>query len=169
MAVKVTAAARIGVFCARHCLALAVTVAAACVLWTVAYIALLFWALLTNSGLGGPFAYPAGLLYLFVATTATCIFLFFPCTALAEWFVRRRGLSIIVQIPISVILLALLCLAAAGIAAMVGSPPAIGDLLAGAGVLFLSLLVPFGLYWWVAQSLPLSLALIQRLRGILRP
>lgn len=162
-------AGRLGVFCARHCLAVAVTVAAACVVWSVAYIALLLWALLTDSGVGGPLAYPAGLLFVFLATTTASCILFFPCTALAEWFVRRRGLPMIVQIPFSVVLLALCCLIAAGIASTIGSHPAFGGSLIVFGMLFLSLLVPFGLYWWVAQSLPLFLSLIQRLRAVLRP
>jgi hypothetical protein len=162
-------AGRIGVFCARHFLAVGVTVMAACVMWTVVYIALLIWAMMTDGGVGGPLAYPAGLLFVFSATLAASCILFFPCSALAEWFVRRRGLSIFAQIPFSMLLLALQCLAAVGIAMMIGSHPGFGDLFAGLGLLYLSLLVPLGLYWWVAQSLPLFLALIQRLRGMMRP
>jgi hypothetical protein len=134
----------------------------------MSYIALLLWAVLTDSGVGGPLAYPAGLLFFFVAITAASLILFFPCTAFAEWIARRRGLPIFAQIPLSVILLALLCLAAAAGASIIGSQPGFGDLLAGFGVLFLSLLLPFGLYWWVAQSLPLFLALLKRLRAMLR-
>ena len=161
-------AGRIGSFCARHFLALGVTVAAACLVWTVIYFALLLWAVFTNSGIGGPLAYPAGLLFFFVATTAASLILLFPSTALAEWFSRRRGFPILAQIPVSVAVLALLCLIAVSIASAVGSQPTLHGVSVGFGVLFLVLLVPLGLYWWAAQSVPLLLSLINRLRGTLR-
>ena len=116
-------AGRIGSFCARHFFALAVTVAAACVVWTVPYFALLLWSGFTGSGLGGPLAYLAGLLFFFVAATVASLLLFLPSTAFAEWFARHRGFPILAQIPVSVIVLALLCLAAVSIASGVGSPP----------------------------------------------
>jgi hypothetical protein len=160
-------AGRIGSFCARHLLALAVTVAAACVVWTIIYFALLLWAVFTDSGLGGPLAYPAGLLFFFVATTVVSLVLLLPSTAIAEWFARRRGLPILAQIPVSIVALALLCLVAGGIASAVGSQPTFHGVSVGFGVLFLALLMPLGLYWWAAQSIPLLLSLIHRLRDIL--
>jgi hypothetical protein len=151
---------------ARHLLALAVTVLAACVFWTVTYLALLLWAVFTGSGLGGPLAYPAGLLFFLVAATAACLLLLLPATALAEWFARRRGFPVLAQIPISVVMLALLCLIAVGIASSVGSKPTLHGVSIGFGILFSALLLPLGLYWWVVQSIPLLRALINRLRGI---
>lgn len=156
-------AARIGSFCARHCLALTVTVAAACVVWTVTYFALLLWAVCTDSDIGGPLAYPAGLLFSFVASTAASLILLFPSTAFAEWFARRRGFPILVQIPVSVVALALLCIIAIGIIFTVGSQPSLHGVAFSFGILFLSLLVPLGLYWWAAQSIPLLLSLMRRL------
>lgn len=161
-------AGRIGSFCARHFLALLITVATACVVWTVTYFALLLWAALTDSGIGGPLAYPAGLLFFFVATTAASLVMLFPATALAEWFAQRRGFPILMQIPISVSFLAVLCLVVIGIASAVGSRPTVHGVSVGFGVLFLALLVPLGLYWWVAQSGRLLLSFIQCLRGTLR-
>jgi hypothetical protein len=161
-------AGRIGGFCARHLLALVTTVAVACMVWTVTYFALLLWAALTASGIGGPLAYPAGLLFFFVATTAASLVLLLPATALAEWFTRRRGFPILAQIPVSVGFLALLCLVVIGIASAVGSPPTLDGVSVGFGILFLALLVPLGLYWWTAHSGPLLLSLIQRLRDVLR-
>ncbi|HCN28394.1 MAG TPA: hypothetical protein DIT64_06415 [Verrucomicrobiales bacterium] len=154
-------AGRIGSFCARHFLALAVTVAAACVIWTITYFALLLWAVLAGGGIGGPLAYPAGLLFFIVAATAACLILLFPATALAEWFARRCGFPIVAQIPLSVAALALLCL----VASAVGAQPTLQGVLVGFGVLFLTLLMPLGLYWWAAQSVPLLLSLIQRVCG----
>ena len=161
-------AGRIGSFCARHCLALAVTVTAACVVWTVAYLALLVWAVFTNGGIGGPLAYPAGLLFFFLFTTASSLILLLPATALAEWFACRRGLPVLAQIPISVAALALLCLAAVAILSAIGSQFTLHGVTIGFGILFLALLLPLGLYWWAAQSIPLLLSLLQHLRGSAR-
>ena len=161
-------AGRIGSFCARHFLALGVTVAAACAVWTVTYFALLLWAVLVGGGLGSPLAYPAGLLFFFVATTAASLVLLFPATALAEWFARRRGFPILVQIPVSVVALALICFVVVSIASAAGSQPTLRGVSVGFGVLFLALLVPLGLYWWMAQSGPLVLSLLGRIRHILR-
>ena len=161
-------AGRIGGFCARHFVALVVTVVAACVVSTATYFSLLLWAVFTDSGIGGPLAYPAGLLFFSVATTAASLVLLFPSTALAECFVRRRGLPILAQIPVSVAALAVFCLVAVGIASAVGSQPTLHGFSVGFCVLFLALLVPLGLYWWAAQSVPLLISLVRRLRGILR-
>jgi hypothetical protein len=155
----IQAAGRIGSFCARHLLALLVTVAVPCVLWTVAYFALLLWAVVTDGGLGGPLAYPGGLVFLFVAAMVASLVLFFPATALAEWLARRRAYPILAQIPFSVAVLAVLCLILSSIRGISVS----------FGALFAALLLPLGLYWWTAQSGPLLLSLFQRLRSILLP
>jgi hypothetical protein len=161
-------AGRIGSICIRHCLALAITVLAACALWTITYFALLLWAVFTDSGIGGPLAYPAGLLFFFLASTAAGLVLFLPSTALAEWFARRRGFPILAQIPLSVAGLAMLCFVMVGIASAVRAQPTLYGVSVSFGVLFFALLVPLGLYWWAAQSGPLLLSLLRRLRGIFR-
>jgi hypothetical protein len=92
----------------------------------------------------------------------------FPSTALSEWFARRRGFSILTQIPVSVATLAVLCLVTVIIASAIGSQPKLQGISIGFGFLFLTLLVPLGLYWWAAQSFPFLHSLIQRLRALLR-
>jgi hypothetical protein len=151
-------------FCARHFLALVITVAVPCVLWTIAYFALLLWAMITGGGIGGPLAYPAGLLFFFVAATVASLVLLLPSTALAEWFARRNGLPIIAQIPISVGILALLCFLLVAVAASVDAAPSTKSVSVGFGVLFIVHLLPLGLYWWTAQSGPLLLSLFRRWR-----
>ncbi len=158
-------AASVGGFCARHGLALIVTVAVPCVLWTAAYIALLVWAMITDSGIGSPLAYPAWLLFFFVAAMVGGLCLLFPSTALAEWIAKRRALPIIAQIPISVAMLAVLCLAAVFMTAALGMQSSLHGFSIGFGVLFVAHLLPLGLYWWVSQSGPLLLALIRRVRS----
>jgi hypothetical protein len=158
-------AARIVSFSAQHLLALSVTVAAACAAWTILYFALLLWALLTNGGIGSPLAYPAGLLFVALATAVTSFVLLLPSTALAAWIAHRSRLPIFAQIPLSVGALALLSKIAVGIASRMGAMPALNGTPISFGVLFLVLLLPLGVYWFAMQSVPLLLSLLRRLRG----
>jgi hypothetical protein len=158
----------IGGFCARHLLALVVTVVVPCVLWTVAYFALLLWAAFTGGGIGGPLAYLGGLLFFFVAASVACLALLFPSTALVEWIARHRGWPIFAQIPISVAMLGLLGFVWVAVAAAAGVVPSFQGVSVGFGVLFVAHLVPLGIYWWTAQSGPLLLSLLKRIRGARR-
>jgi hypothetical protein len=160
-------AGRIGGFCARHFLALVVTVAAPCVLWTLAYFALLIWAAASDGGIGSPIAYPLMLFFIVVGATAVALTVFLPSTALAEWFARRRGLPVLAQIPISVAVLAVFCFAISGVIVATGAHP-LGYFFTDFVLLFLAHLVPLGLYWWVAQSGPILISLLQRLLSIFR-
>lgn len=161
-------AGRIGAFVARHLLAIVVTVTAACVLWTVIYLALLLCTRLAGGGLGSPASFPIGLLFILVAGTAVSMTLFLPATALSEWFARRRGFPIVAQIPISVAIFALLCFATASTTAALGFQPTLRSVFVSFGVLFAANLLPLGIYWWVVQSGPLLLTLFRRLRSIIR-
>jgi hypothetical protein len=158
----ILAAGRAGALLARHFLALLVTVMVACLLWTVTYFALLLWAAFSGGGLGSPASYPIGLLFVLAAGTAVSILLFLPSTTLAEWFARRRGFPILGQIPITVAVFAVLCLAAAGLVAAFVPQPGLRGFSIGFGSLFLINLVPLGIYWWSAQSGPLLLSLFRR-------
>ncbi|MEO7268252.1 MAG: hypothetical protein ABIW49_03495 [Knoellia sp.] len=144
-------AARMGSFGARHVFALASTVAACCLAWTLAYGALLLWTVVTDGGVGGPLVHPAGLLFTFVAASFVGLALSLPSTVGSEWIARRGGWPVLVQIPLSVVGLALLCL---GVVVL-------GDVPLGFGLLFLALLVPLGIYWWSAQSGPLLLSMVR--------
>ncbi len=157
-------------FCIRHLFAFFVTVAAACVVWTIVYFALLLWAIFTDGGIGGPLAYPAGLLFVLVSSTLAVFLLFLPSTALAELVARRCGFPILSQIPISIALLALLCLLVVGIVRAYGHGTLMfEELFAALGVFFGINLLPMGLYWWVAQSGPLVLSIYRRFRPNKRP
>jgi hypothetical protein len=140
----------------RHAFASFATIAAACAIWTVTYVGLLLWAIVSNEGLGGPLAYPGGLLFIGVAAAVSCLLLFFPATVSAEWICRSRALPILAQIPIAVVVLAVLCLLA-GVALRVSTVAipfgaSVRDFIAW--LFFLSLL-PIGFYWWIAQAAPL--------------
>jgi len=147
-------AVRGGVFLLRHLLALAGLVALGCFFWTVVYFGLLLWALTSGGGIGGPLAYPAGLVVVFCLGVGAGLGLLLPATALAEWLVGRRHWPVLAQIPVSVALLVLICSAIV----FAGS----GELSTGflnqlaiVGVLVALNLVPLGIYWWIAQSGPL--------------
>ena len=152
-------------FCGRHFFALLVIVVLACVAWTVAYFALLFWATVSGGGIGGPLAYPAGLLFAAVATVAAGIAFFLPSTRFAEWFARRRGLPILAQIPISLVCLGVLCLILVGVVqANRQEPFAIKTFLGWTAFLIGIQLLPLGIYWWIAQAGPLAMSVLRRFR-----
>lgn len=155
---------RIGGFCARHLLATLVMVSTLCVLWTVTYFALLIWAAVSGGGLGSLASYPLGLLLALVGGTVVSLTLFLPATALAEWIAKRRGLPILAQIPISIAILAALCLLVVGIVIAAGMQATFRGIASGFTLLFLAHLPPLGLYWWVAQSGPLLVSFYKRLR-----
>jgi len=166
-AVRITGA--IGSIVARHALATAVTVIAACVVWTVTYLTLLFWALVTNSGLGSPLSYPAGLLFIALISLAGSLILLLPSTALAELLAKTFRLPILAQLPISLAFLALLCTIAAFSTVATASVPLILDPWKQAALLFLTTLVPLGVYWWTVQCIPLLIALFRKLSKPFRP
>ena len=153
----------------RHSLATLVMVLVLCVLWTVTYFALLVWAAVSGGGLGSPAAYPLGLLLALVGGTVVSLTLFLPATALAEWIAKRRRLPIFVQIPISIAILAALCLLVIGIAVAAGMQASFRSGAAGFAMFFLAHLLPLGLYWWVAQSGPLLVSFFKQLCKSLSP
>lgn len=112
-----------------------------------------------GGGIGGPLAYPAGILVVIVAATVSSLVLLLPSTALAEWFAKRRRLPVIAQIPISVAVLAVLCFVLIAVAISVDADPSFGGGAVGFGGLFIGHLLPLGLYWWTAQSGPLLFSL----------
>ncbi|MES2923243.1 MAG: hypothetical protein V4819_16930 [Verrucomicrobiota bacterium] len=160
----VRSAGRVGCFFARHSLATAAIVLAFCVLWTIAYLALLLWAMIADGGIGSPVVYPIGLLLAVAGGTALAIMLFLPCTALAEWIAKRRELPVLFQIPISTGLLAMVCAGIIGTGAVADSHVTLQSIIVGYGVLFFALLFPLGLYWWTSKCGPLLLALFEHFR-----
>lgn len=162
-------AGRVGFFCARHLFALIVTIAVPCALWTVVYIMMLVWAVLAGGGVGGPLVYPLGLLFLMAAGTAASLFLLFPATVMAEWYAWRRGLPALAQIPISVVILAAICLAIAATSIALGWRPPLYSGSADFVFSFLALLLLLGVFWWAAQSGPVLLSLLQRFRQTFHP
>ncbi len=162
----VRVASRVGGFLLRHALAVVVSVVVPCMLLTVVYFGLLLWVMIFGGDLGGPLAYPVGLLMVFLGALAASALVFFPAVAAAELVARHFGWPVLAQLPLSVAGPALVCAALAIVAGVQG-----GDAGTGA-VMFACLLgfslIPLVLYWWVAQSLPLIVELVRRVRGWFR-
>jgi hypothetical protein len=145
-------ASRVGGFLLRHALAVAVSVAAPCVLWTAVYFGLMLWVMVFGGDPGGPLAYPAGILTFFMGALAASVLVFFPVVGAAELVARRRGWPVLAQLPLSVGGLVVVCAAVAvatGEVKGAGADASVFACLLGLG------LIPLVLYWWVAQSLPL--------------
>ncbi|HSK77886.1 MAG TPA: hypothetical protein VLQ45_15655 [Thermoanaerobaculia bacterium] len=156
----------LALFGIRHAVAVLATIVAACILWTVTYAALLAWAVVTNEGLGGPLAYPGGLVAAAITAAVTSLVLFLPATALAEWICRRSHWPFLAQIPVSVAVLAAVCVPVAlGVQLLREVPASAASVLQSAALLFTLSLVPIGFYWWVAQTGSL---VRERFRGISR-
>jgi hypothetical protein len=154
-------AATLTFFALRHGVASVAVIAGACVIWTISYVALIVWAIVTNKDLGGALTYPAGLLVVVLAAGAGTLVLFFPATALAEWVCRRKRLPIVAQIPVSLAFLALLSALAGGVIQALRQPLA-GSVLRLGVWLFVLSLIPIGAYWWIAQAGPLLRAAFGR-------
>jgi hypothetical protein len=154
-------ATRVGGFLARHLLAVLVIVGVAFGIWTMTYVVLLFWAGFVGGGPGGPLAYPFGLVFVLLFSTALCCCLFLPASGIAEWLAGRYGLPVFAQIPLSVAALCLLCITGVVVASAAGLFSSVSTALLALGVLVLSQLVPFGLYWWAAESGPVLLSVFR--------
>lgn len=155
-------------FVLRHGFAIAVMVVTACALWTLCYLALLLWAIITNEGLGGPLAYPAGLLAFFLLSLAMSVCLYFPSTAIAAGLAKKFQRSFVWQIAICIGIFALLHLIAVLVIRENPTVPLSERLLIG-GTLFLLNLIPLGLYWWCAQGLLVCHQVMKHLLNRLRP
>ncbi len=154
-------------FLARHTLALALMVAVPCLLWTVAYAAMLLQAMITNGDPGGRLLYPSGLLMIFTGVLGFGLCVCFPITAVAEWVSHRRGWPLMLQYPVSLAML-LLMMGGTGIV-MALQPDAPWHIFpATVGVGFLVTVAPFTIYWGLAQSFPIMCAAFRWLRRSLK-
>lgn len=149
-------------FVLRHGFAIAVTVIMACSLWTLCYLALLLWAIISNEGLGGPLAYPAGLLAFFLLSLAMSVCLYFPATAIAAGLAKKFHCSFVWQIAICIGIFALLHLIAVLVIRENQTIP-MSERLLIVGALFLLNLIPLGLYWWCAQGLLVCHHILRRI------
>jgi hypothetical protein len=139
-------------FLARHFLFVAFAMVAGCIAWTIAYFVLLVVAVITNQGVGGPLAYPAGI----VAVLAACGFLgwgvFAPASAIGAVFWRVFQLPRIAAIPVVTIAAFFLSyLIYWGYIDVVTTHP-MPPVLVVLNNFAIYLSIPLGAYWWLTEG-----------------
>jgi hypothetical protein len=149
-------------FVLRQAFAIAVTVFSACAIWTICYLALLLWAILSDEGLGGPLAYPAGLLAFFLMSLALSVCLYFPSTAIAAGLAKKYHRSLLWQIAICISISALLHLVAVVVIREHLTESPVQRLSIAVALFFLNL-IPLGFYWWCAQGLLVCRSIVRRI------
>lgn len=139
-------------FAVRHALATPLSIVAGCVLWSVAYLLLLLWAVISGQGLGGPLAYPAGIVMIVVGGGLIGWGIFAPACAVGALFCGVTGFSRFAAIPVTFIagFLFSYLIDWAFVECVTTSPmPSFATIL-GNYAMFLS--VPLGGYWWITES-----------------
>ena len=132
----------------RHLAAISLSAAIAAVLWTVAFFALLLYALVTNGRIGSPVAYPIVLILLVVGVVSVGLLIFAPACAVGRLAVSITGLPRLAAIPFVFTAGAALSHFAYRfyICALTTHP------MPAAATVFLNYLtyfsIPLGAYWW---------------------
>ena len=135
----------------NHAIAAGVVTIAIAAFAAAVYFALLGLAMLFGEDLGGPLALPFMVLTAVIGIAASVWLVILPVTALTERICVKRGIRWLWQVPITTAAMGswLLVLALA-IAAIRDTP--MDKAATVAGIVFLALLLPLGLYWWTMQS-----------------
>ncbi len=139
-------------FAFRHLLIVPLTILVVCLLWTIAYILLLIAAVVMDGGIGGPLAYPAGIIMIVLTCVLTGWGIFTPSCAVGAIFCRVLGLPRLAAIPVvftsGLGLSYLLCLIFVE-SLTSASMPSVWIVLKNF-TLFLS--IPLGFYWWLTEG-----------------
>ena len=139
-------------FLARHFLCVVLAMIVGCIAWAIAYLALLAIAVVTNQGLGGPLAFPAGIIAVVGVSTLLGWGVFAPASAAGAVFCGLLRLPRIAAIP--VVCLAAFILSYLAYWAYIElittySMPSTWTVLKHFGI-YLS--VPLGIYWWLTEG-----------------
>ena len=136
----------------RHVAAVGVAAALAALVWTIVYVALLLFAIMTDSGIGSPISYPIWLVFLLVSITIIGLFVFAPACALGRLFVGVTRLPLLAAIPIVFGAGALLSYMAYDLyitfVTTHSMPPA--STVFQNYCVYLS--IPLGAYWWIVDG-----------------
>lgn len=138
-------------FAVKHAVGAAAVIVGITAFSAASYFALLAWAVLMGEPLGGPLAFPFMVLFAVVASIVCVGAALLPVTALTEWICRRWQLRLAWQIPIATAVMATGLLMFAMIGATVRGE-SLNSAAVLAGIVFLLLLAPLGMYWWSMQS-----------------
>lgn len=139
-------ALRMLLFLAKHGVFLVLVTLLGLLLWTAVYFALLAWAMLTGGGIGGPLAWPAGLIAVLLVCPAFGLGVAMPACAAARFLGWRFGWPRLAGIPLS---FAVACGLWSGWAFLLkgGTPEPMEW-----GVPLLWMPLPLGLWWWFTEG-----------------
>ena len=139
-------------FAARHLLIVPIAIVASCIIWTMIYVILLLVAIIFNQGVGGPLAYPAGIIAILVTTIVVGWGIFAPASAIGAIACAMLKLPRLAAIPIvTVSAFGLSYLIYWGYMELITthSMPSATVVLKNF-VIFLS--IPLGIYWWITEG-----------------
>jgi hypothetical protein len=139
-------------FAARHLLIVLIAIIAGCIIWTIIYVILLLTAIVFNQGVGGPLAYPAGIIAILVTTIVIGWGVFAPASAIGAIACTLLKLPRFAAIPI-------VAASAFGLSYFLywgyiellttHSMPSVSVVLKNFAI-FLS--IPLGVYWWITEG-----------------
>lgn len=136
----------------RHLLFVPLVILVGCMLWTIVYLILLVAAMIWGGGLGGPFAYPAGIVAIVLTVLPVGWGICAPATLVGAAVCKTFGWPRLAAIPVVFLFgFGLFCgLSWAYIEWFTTqSMPRFGELVKNY-VIFLSL--PLGVYWWLTEG-----------------
>ena len=139
-------------FLARHLLFVLLAMLVGCVIWTVAYLVLFVIAMLADQGLGGPLAYPAGLMAIVVACAVIGWGFFAPASAVGALFCGLLKWPRLWAIPLVTLTVLVLCYLVSWPFVEMGvlyEAPSFWMVLKNFAI-YLS--VPLGVYWWLTEG-----------------
>ncbi len=139
-------------FAVRHLLVVLAAMVFGCVVWTALYIILLVIAVITDSGVGGPLAYPGGILLILIACALIGWGIFAPACGVGLLISRAFGLPKLAGIPIAFIAAGVLTwLMAFAFSRVFPATPAPSF---GKAVLFYLFFfpLPLGVQWWFTEG-----------------
>jgi hypothetical protein len=138
-------------FAVKHAVAAAIVITGIAGFTAALYFALFAAAVIFDQPIGSPVAGPLMVVFVVIASLISVVAILLPVTAFTEWISQRRGLRVWWQIPIATIVMWMWVLVLAlATAALRGAP--IGSTAVAAGIAFLVLLIPLGIYWWSMRS-----------------
>lgn len=138
-------------FLARHFFAVTFGIVAACAIWTLIYLLLFVFALFFGGGLGGPLAYPAGLVSI-ALMGAVGWGIFAPASGIGAVFCRLFHLPRLAAIPATFLSALILSYAvyACFIPWLTTHPMPDAATFLKSYLLYLA--VPLGIYWWLIEG-----------------
>ena len=139
-------------FAARHFFIVIFAMVVGFICWTITYMVLLLIAVITDSGIGGPLAYPAGIFMIFAAGVLVAWGIFTPSCAIGAIFCRLLKLPRLAAIPVVFVTAGLLTYLGYGLYIQLittHSMPPVGTVFF-IYVCYLS--IPLGAYWWLTEG-----------------